>query len=119
MKLSEIKGEDAIDLWAEILAPISVILSDKKISKMMKKGEPRFKIIAEALKRHKQVVIEIMAILDRQDPATYEFNAITLPMKISEVLSDPEIGMLFGLRSQPNEEASTGSATENTGASEN
>jgi hypothetical protein len=40
-------------------------------------------------------VIEIIARLDCADPATYEVNLLTLPMKLYEIINDPEVVQLF------------------------
>lgn len=87
MKLSEIKNEDAIELWANLVDPISVIVLDEDV----KKETTRLKQIGVALKKHKKEVITILALLDGVPVDEYECNAVTLPKTIIEVLNDEEI----------------------------
>jgi hypothetical protein len=115
MKLSEIKGEHALDVLADLLDPISEIVSDKEIATIIKSKMPKVKIIKPAIKNHKKAVIQALALLDGVPPEEYEVNLLTLPLKILEILNDPMIEELFSSQSQTMGSASSGSATENTG----
>lgn len=115
MKLSDYKGEEALDLIAELLEPIAKIMSDKQIADAYQKVS-KLEAIKIAIKNHKTEVIEILAILDGEDPAEYEVNFFTLPIKILEILNDPELIKLFGLQGQTGGAISSGSVSENIGA---
>ena len=112
MKLSDYKGEEALDLIVELLDPITKIMSDKQIADAYQKVS-KLEAIKIAIKNHKTEVIEILAILDGEDPKEYEVNIFTLPVKILEILNDPELIKLFGLQGQTGGAKSSGSVLEN------
>lgn len=95
MKLSEIKGKDAIKTLANLMEPVAKIAGDAKLQAAVKAKKPMPLIAKELLENWPDEVIEILALLDGADPETYEVNLLTLPMKLLEVLNDPEINTLF------------------------
>lgn len=111
MKLSEIKGEEALDVVAELLDPIASMGMKEEVKKANRKN--RMEFIKTILKSCKKEIIEILAILDRTPVEEYEVSLATLPGKVMELFSDPAIVELFGLQGQT-EQTSSGSATENT-----
>lgn len=115
MKLSDYKGEEALDKLVDLLEPVIEITSDKEIAALAKEKPPVFKIVRLAIKNHKKQVIEILAILDGEDPKTYaeKVNLFTLPIKLLEVLNDPELMSLFTSQGKKLETLST-SATESS-----
>lgn len=119
MKLSEYKGEQALDMLADLLEPATAIMADKEIARLVKAKMPPIKSVKVAIKNHKQEVIEILAILDGADPKEYaeKVNLFTLPAKLLEIFNDPDLMSLFTLQGQKTETLS-GSATESTEASE-
>lgn len=120
MKLSEIKGEQALEVLADIIDPIGEIAIDKEIRGMIGAGKPKLLMIKHVLKKHPKEVIEIMARLNLQDVEEYKanMNLLTLPLEINEVLNDPDVMLLFQSQSQ-NLEPAFGSATESTEENEN
>ena len=117
MNLSDYKGEEALDIIVELLEPITKIMSDKEIAEAYQKVS-KLEAIKIAIKNHKKEVIEILAILDGEDPAKYEVNIFTLPAKILEILNDPEFLNLFGSQGQTGGAISSGSVLENIKAQE-
>lgn len=87
MKLSDYKNEEAIEVIADIMMPLSVIFTDEEI----KKEKNKMKAIAKALKKYKKEVIQILARIDGVPVDKYECNAITLPIKVVEVINEPDI----------------------------
>lgn len=114
MRLSEIEGEQALDILADIIDPIAEIATDEEFGEMMRAKVPKIHLVKKMLKDHKKSVIAIMAALDGEKPETYRFNLLTLPMKILEIVNDPEVEQLFQSQSQMTELPSSGSVTENT-----
>ena len=114
MKLSEIEGERAIDVLADLIEPASEIMSDKEVSALYESGQT-LKAVKVALKNHKKAVIEILAVTEGEDPTTYKPKVLSLPAKLIEIFNDPEVIGLFRLQGQ-DEKTSSGSATENIGA---
>ena len=103
MKLSEIKGEKAIDAMADLLEPLSVMFADPEIQKSIKNEEPKLLLVKKILKAHKREAIKIMAILDGEKPETYEVSLLKIPMKLLEIMNDPEIQSLFTYQGQNKE----------------
>ena len=112
MKLSEYQGEAALDILADLIEPAGVIMSDKQIGDIFQ--ENRFKAIGLAIKNHKKAVMQIMATMDGVPVDEYKCNVFSLPVKIMELLNDPEMIRLFQYQSQTGDANSSGSASENT-----
>lgn len=93
MKLNEIKGERSLDVLADIMEPIDEIMRDKAVRKAM--GESKIKGVALAIKTHKEAIVKIMATLDGENPETYEYDFLTLPHKVLELLTDEAVQSLF------------------------
>lgn len=128
MRLSDFKGEEALDVLADIIEPLTYILADAEVQDIRKKAQeekkavPYIKYIAPAIKNHKPELIQILARLERQTVEEYtaELNLVTLPMQVLDLISDPEIQSLFQSQSQTpvTPLASSGSVLENTEATE-
>lgn len=114
MKLSEYKGEQALDMLADLIEPAAAIMADEEIASLAKSGMPAIKIVKPIIKNHKSEVIEILAVLDGEDPKKYaeKVNLFTLPKKLLEILNDPDLMSLFTLQGQKTDETISGSATE-------
>lgn len=116
-KLREIKGEKALDVLADLLEPVCDISTDSELVSELQSGS-KVKGVQLMLKNHKKAVLTIFAILNEEDPATYEPNLIELPKTLLEAFNDPELVSLFISQGQSAEQTSSGSVTENTEASE-
>ena len=112
MKLSEYQGEAALDLLADLIEPAGEIMSDKEIGEVFK--DNRFKAIGMAIKNHKKAVMKILATMDGVPVEEYKCNVLTLPVKILELLNDPELIQLFQYQGQTGDANSSGSASVNT-----
>ena len=112
MKLSEYQGEAALDLLADLIEPAGEIMSDKEIGEVFK--ENKFKAIGLAIKNHKKAVMQILATMDGVPVEEYKCNVFSLPVKILELLNDPEMIRLFQYQGQTGDANSSGSASENT-----
>lgn len=102
MKLSDIQNEQALDTLADIMEPVAEILADENV-KTVYQTETKLKLAAYIIKNHKKEVIEILARLDGEDPATYRFSILTLPKKVLELLNDPGVIDLFTSQAQESE----------------
>ena len=94
-KLSEIKGEEALDVLAEILMPIVEMWEDEEVKTGFEVNVA--KAVSVAIKNHKEAIIGIFASIDGK---TYEeelecINLISLPADIIEILNEPAIQDLF------------------------
>ena len=107
-------NEEKLDLLAELLEPVSVILTDDDIGQPMRENKPWIGIISLTLKKHKKELIQIMASVDNVPVEEYEVNLIQLPARLMAFLNRPEVQELFTGQGQKNGNASSGSATGNT-----
>lgn len=105
MKLSDYKGEAAIDLLADIMEPMAIILADKEIQELYNAKDEKgnrirvapIKYVKPMLKNHKTEVLEILARVENIPVDEYreQCNVMTLPMQILEFINDKEIQNLF------------------------
>ena len=117
MNLSEIRGEQALDVLANILDPISKIAVDEKFQKLVK-AKDKIGCIQHILRNYKKEILFVMASLDGEDPQSYNPTLPQIPAKLLELLNDPMIKPFFESQGRSQGDASSGSATENTGATE-
>lgn len=122
MKLSEYRGDDALEVLAELLEPAVEILADADIAAAWRdknpnktRGQKQLKAVSIAIKKHKEAVIAILAALDHETPDEYreKINVVTLPKKLLEVLNDKDLRNFFTSQEQTKGEPS-GSASAST-----
>ena len=113
MKLSEIKGQEAIDVLADIMMPAAEIMTDARVVELLRKGE-NLKAVHIMLKNHSKAVVEMLAYLEREDPATYEPSIVSLPLKLLEFFNDPTVKELFFTPEQTKAATSSSPVTEST-----
>jgi hypothetical protein len=127
MRLSDYKGEEAIEVLADIIEPLTAILGDEDMKKLVadNKGKKVAPVayIKPILKNHPKEVIAVLAGIEKEPVEEYEkkVNVLTLPMKLLELMNDPQMQSLFTSQGQTdmNSQPHSGSATENTEAEEN
>ncbi len=111
-KLSDYQGEEAIELWADLLEPLSAIIADKRIAGVLKKGNPTVLIAKQILKDHKKEAAEILLRID-PEPIT-GLNILTRLIGIlNEMMESEEVRDFFTSPGQTTAKESSGSATEN------
>ena len=113
-KLSDYKGDEAIELWADLLDPLTNILGDQKIQSVIQSGKPKLIVAKEILKKHKK---DAMQILLRIDPEP--INGLNIVIRLVTVIADigesEEIKTFFGYAEQEQtDNESGGSVTEST-----
>lgn len=122
MKLSEYRGDDALEVLAELLEPAVEILADEEIAAAWHdnsgdktRGQKQLKAVSIALRKHKEAVISVLAALEHESPEEYraKINVVTLPKKLLEVLNDKDLKVFFTSQEQTGGEPS-GSASEST-----
>ena len=112
--MAERTNEEALDLFADLLEPVAVLLGDKELRDIINRKEPMIRAAAAAIRNHKSEVIQILARLDGVPVEEYRVNLLALPVKVVRLLNKPEVAELFIGAGQMNVAASSGSATENT-----
>lgn len=110
--LTEIKGDKALDLVADLLEPVTEIFSDAEVAKAY--NVSILNAIKVAVKNHKKAVKTIVALMNEEDPETYEPNAVEIPATLYQVVTDREIQNLFTSQGQNSSENTSGSVTEST-----
>ncbi len=114
MRLTEYTGEKAIAAWGDLLEPIAEMASDEDVQALANTpGNTIAKVASVLIKKHPKAILKVLAVWDGEDPETYQVGFLTLPKKVIEVISYPEIRDLFTSQGQA-AAASTGSATEST-----
>lgn len=116
MKLSEYKGEEALEVLADLLEPALDIFTDKEFLGIIKNGEKKTKAITYAIKEHKTSVLEILAATEGMPVSEYrdKCNVMTLPAKLLEILNDKELMNFFYSQLPKEVQTYFGSAMENT-----
>ncbi len=120
MRLSDYKGEKALDVLANMLEPATEILADSEVANSVGRGEAPVKAVKIAIKRHKRAVIELLAALNDipADEYAEQVSLLTLPKQLLELMNDKDVQSLFSSQGQMTENKSSGSATENIEANE-
>lgn len=100
MKLSDYKGEDAIEVLADIIEPLAIILADNEIRELVQDKTTRtapIKLVKPALKNHKKEVLEILARIENVPVDEYAetVNVFTLPMQVLDFINDKNVQSLF------------------------
>ena len=104
MKLSEIKGERALEVIADLLDPMAEIMTDREIASFLQDGKAPIMAIKLSMKNHKRAVLEILAALDGEDPATYAPSLLEIPKRLLDLLNDPEVQRLFSSQEPTSDE---------------
>lgn len=116
--LADIKGDAALELVADLIDPVTEIMSDPAVAAAYRgtDDEPgsKAKAIKVAIKAHKKAVTTILALMDEEDPKTYQPSAMVIPVRLMQILTDPDMNSLFTLPDQSSEENTSGSASENS-----
>lgn len=107
-------NEEALDLFADLVEPVSEILFDTEVRKALTENKTA-KAVKLAIKRHKRRIIETLALIDGVPVSDYKVNVLTLPLKIMELVNRPEFTELFTSQGQTNAVDVSGSATESIG----
>lgn len=115
--LTEIKGDNALDLIADLLEPATEIMSDKSVKTAYETGNMA-SAVKVAIKGHKDAVKLILALLNEQDVDTYEPSVAEIVKGTLQILSDKALQDLFTLPNQNPVEDTSGSASESTGVKE-
>lgn len=115
--LSEYKDEEALDLLAELFEPMTSFFLDDEFVKTFDSGN-RLGAVKIAIKNHKPEVMQILAAMEGVPVEEYHCNVMTLPIRLYQLITTPEIAGFFTSVKEKNSEKSSGSVTGNTGESE-
>lgn len=103
-KLADYQNDEAIELWADLLEPMTSILGDKAVANVIKSGKPPFLIAKEILKTHTEDAKKIML---RIDPTPIDgLNIITrLVSLVLEFLNNDDLKSFFPSAEQAKKES--------------
>lgn len=119
MKLSEYKNEDALELLADLLNPLAEIMSDEEFKKVLtKENTTKMEMIQYLLRNKNKQIIAILARMENTPVEEFEVNIISLTKKLLDVFNDKELIDFFQSQGQMLAGETSGSATENTEATE-
>ena len=113
MKISALENDEALDVLADILEPVSEIVSDEIVREEFK-NEQYMKAAKQAIKSHKKAIIEILARLDNVPTSEYHCNIFSLPRKVFEILTDSDLLDFFKSSVEQTEKNVSADVTETT-----
>lgn len=114
MKISDYRGEDAIELLADLIEPVSFIIGDDEFRDKARAGVAPLGLAKYVLKAHKREVLEILARIDGKDPKDYKPGIFELPSRVMELFNDEDFMSLFTSQAGSGVTPAFGSAMENT-----
>lgn len=100
-KISEFKGDKALDLIADLLEPMSEIMTDEEIKKAWK-SSTKLKSAELILELHKKSIFEILAKMSETSVAEYKekSNPVTLFRDVLSLMNDDELMAVFHSQEQ-------------------
>lgn len=114
-KLSDYKGEEALDLLVDILEPCVEIMSDKEAVALLYSKDKKTDGVKKLIKDHKKAVMELLAAMEGVPVDQFECSIYTLPVRLLEILNDKELLAFFTAQQSEDSSGVFGSAMENTG----
>lgn len=101
-RLSDYKGEEAIELWADLLEPLSVIFTNEDVKKAKEKGS-YIEIAKAALKNNSAEVEKVLLTVD--ETPVDGLNILIRLMGLFSEIGASEYGQsFFGFAEQDKEE---------------
>ena len=117
-RLSDYKGDEAFELWADLLEPITEILGDGEIAEVLQSNKPTLIKASIILKKYKKEAMDIMLRID-PEPIDGLNVIVRLASILVEIGQRDDIRGFFGFAGQAEmENVSSGFVTESTGAEE-
>lgn len=114
-RLSDYKGEEAIDLWADLIDPLITIMTDEKVvKKFQEQGTPIVKTASFIVKEHKKEVAEILTRIDEKEITGTNFPTRAVNLILDIINSEEAKGFFDLANSGVTSQTSSGFATENT-----
>lgn len=113
-RIVDARGEEALDVLADLLEPISAIAGDKEISEITRNNGSVGQLCAAILRRHKPEVVQIMAIDDGKtvDEEKSLLSVVTVPARLLALVSIPAVKeMLFSSAETSKDETGSSAAS--------
>lgn len=93
MKLSEYRNEDALDLLADLIEPVAVLMTDEKLKKMIAEDAARIDVAKHLLKAHNKEIIAVLARLNGAE--VYDANIVDILKQVLDLINDPVLVDFF------------------------
>ena len=93
-KILDARGDEALDVLADLLDPVTEIAQDPEISAMMRGGKASVaSFVMAILKTHKSDVIRIFAVDDGVSVEEEKklMSVLTIPARALKLFSNPEV----------------------------
>lgn len=113
MRFIDAQNEEALDILADIIEPVSVVFNDAEIVKAFRGGQ-NLKAVKIILKSYKTQVVEILARLEGVEPKDYKANIIKMTKSLLELVNNPDVLDFFSSFQQNEQVVSSGNVTEIT-----
>lgn len=113
MNRLDVKGEEALDIFADMLDPLFTILNNSNVQKAYREKNI-LSAVRIAMKECKKPVIELLAVIDGENPETYKPGVFTVPNRLVAILNNADFRNLFILQAQKTDTDTSGSVTANT-----
>lgn len=120
-KLQDVKGEEALDVLADVLEYAVKLVQNDTIREILnKKGFRDVEAIKVLIKEGKHEIIQMMAVIDGKpyDEFLDSLDLLTLPVMLYETFNDEALQAVFTSQVQKMGVNSSGLATENIEESE-
>lgn len=95
-KLSEFKGEQALEILADLIEPCSVIFTDEEVKKAWEEKSARVKLAKLILVKHKSECIDMLCALNEIEAEDFNFNAVEIITMLIQLFEDEELTAFFG-----------------------
>lgn len=117
-RLSDIKGDAAIEFWCDIIEPMTKICEDPALLAYLN-GKKKSKVglaIAEIARKHRKEITEVLAAIEGVSVAEYRktASALSIPQSLAELVGDPDFFTLLELFGIHAENPFGGNVTANT-----
>ena len=120
-KLQDVKGEEALDVLADVLEYAVKLVQNDTIREILnKKGFRDVEAIKVLIKEGKHEIIQMMAVIDGKPYNEFlnSLDLLTLPVMLYETFNDEALQAVFTSQVQTMGVNSSGLATENIEESE-
>ena len=118
MKLSDYTNEDALDLLADLLDPVSDIMNDKGLQEIALQNGDKIAIAKYVLKNKQKQVVQILARMENKPLSEYKATITEMFAQILDVMNDKVMLDFFAAQARNIKGASSVSALENIAAAD-
>lgn len=115
--ITELYNEDALECLALMIEPASQIFSDKEVAQNVR-GKKYIEAIKVILTKYKSQTVQLLALANGQKVEEYKANIVDMTRQLMALFNNKELMEVFSWQSTKNGVIPSGSAMENTEATE-